>query len=63
MLAPVVLGDRVTARRILGYTLALVVLTALPVLTGTFGSLYLGAAIGLGAVFIVMAAALLLPAS
>jgi protoheme IX farnesyltransferase len=56
---PVVLGDRVTARRILGYTLVLVALTALPVLTGTFGALYLVAAIGLGAVFIVLAAGLL----
>ena len=56
---PVVLGDRVTARRILGYTLVLVVLTALPVLTGTFGTVYLGGASGLGAVFIVLAAGLL----
>ena len=56
---PVVLGDRVTARRILGYTLVLVALTALPVLTGTFGAVYLVAAIGLGAVFIVLAAGLL----
>jgi heme o synthase len=56
---PVVLGDRVTARRILGYTLALVALTTLPVLTGTFGALYLVAAVGLGAVFIGLAAELL----
>jgi protoheme IX farnesyltransferase len=56
---PVVLGDRVTARRILGYTLALVALTALPVVTGTFGAVYLVAAIGLGVVFIVLAAGLL----
>ena len=56
---PVVLGETASARRILGYTLVLVALTALPVLTGTFGALYLVAAIGLGAVFIILAAGLL----
>jgi heme o synthase len=52
---PVVRGDRETARQILLYTFALVALTLVPVLTGTFGPLYLAAAAVLGAVFLRLA--------
>jgi heme o synthase len=52
---PVVRGDRETARQILLYTVALVALTLVPVLTGTFGPLYLAAAAVLGAVFLRLA--------
>jgi heme o synthase len=52
---PVVRGDRETARQILLYTVALVVLTLAPVLTGTFGPLYLVAAALLGAQFLRLA--------
>jgi heme o synthase len=52
---PVVRGDRETARQILLYTLALVALTLVPVLTGTFGALYLVAAVLLGAWFLRLA--------
>jgi heme o synthase len=48
---PVVRGERETARQILLYTLALVALTLVPVVTGTFGALYLTAAALLGAQF------------
>jgi protoheme IX farnesyltransferase len=48
---PVVRGPRVTARQILLYTLALVAVTVLPGLIGTFGGVYLGAAAVLDAVF------------
>jgi protoheme IX farnesyltransferase len=48
---PVVRGPRVTARQILLYTLALVAVTLLPGLIGTFGGVYLGAAAVLDAVF------------
>jgi protoheme IX farnesyltransferase len=49
---PVVRGDRVTLRRIVGYTIVLVAATIVPVATGTFGVLYLGAALLLGGVFL-----------
>jgi heme o synthase len=52
---PVVRGDRETARQILLYTVALVALTLAPVLTGTFGPLYLVAAVLLGAQFLRLA--------
>ena len=49
---PVVRGERVTVRRIVAYTLVLIVATVVPVVTGTFGVLYLVAALLLGAVFL-----------
>jgi protoheme IX farnesyltransferase len=52
---PVVRGDRETARQIVLYTLALVALTLVPVLTGTFGAVYLAAAALLGAWFLRLA--------
>jgi heme o synthase len=52
---PVVRGERETARQILLYTLVLVAVTMLPVLTGTFGLLYLVAAVLLGAWFLRLA--------
>ena len=52
---PVVRGDRETARQILIYTVALVALTLVPVVTGTFGPLYLSAAAILGAQFLRLA--------
>jgi protoheme IX farnesyltransferase len=52
---PVVRGDRETARQILLYTVVLVALTLAPVLTGTFGPLYLVAAVLLGAQFLRLA--------
>jgi protoheme IX farnesyltransferase len=52
---PVVRGERETARQILLYTVALVALTLVPVLTGTFGPLYLAAAAILGAQFLRLA--------
>jgi heme o synthase len=48
---PVVRGERETARQIVLYTVALVVLTLVPAITGTFGALYLAAAAVLGAQF------------
>jgi heme o synthase len=56
---PVVRGDHETARQVLLYTLVLVGLTLVPVLTGTFGVLYLVAALLLGAQFIRLAVRLL----
>ena len=52
---PVVRGDGETARQILLYTIALVALTIAPVLTGTFGAVYLVAAVVLGAQFLRLA--------
>jgi protoheme IX farnesyltransferase len=52
---PVVRGDRETARQILLYTAGLVALTLVPVVTGTFGAVYLAAAALLGAWFIKLA--------
>jgi len=52
---PVVRGDRETARQVLLYTIVLVALTLVPVLTGTFGALYLAAAAVLGGWFLHLA--------
>ncbi len=52
---PVVKGSQATARQVLAYTLLLLAVSLLPVLTGTFGAIYLGAAVSLGAVFAVLA--------
>jgi heme o synthase len=52
---PVVSGDAVTIRRILGYTVALVAFTAAPFFAGTFGWVYLVGALVLGAVFLALA--------
>ena len=56
---PVVRGDHETARQVLLYTLLLVGLTLVPVLTGTFGIVYLVAAVVLGAQFVRLAVRLL----
>jgi heme o synthase len=55
---PVVKGETETARSIFRYTLLLVVISLLPVAWRTVGWLYLGAAVGLGAAFLVLALAL-----
>jgi protoheme IX farnesyltransferase len=52
---PVVRGERATARRIVVYTLALVVFTVVPFVVGAFGLVYLVSALALGGVFIVLA--------
>jgi heme o synthase len=52
---PVVRGERETTRQILLYTLALVAVTFVPVLTGTFGPVYLAAATVLGGQFLRLA--------
>jgi protoheme IX farnesyltransferase len=52
---PVVAGERVTVRRIVGYTVVLVAFTAVPFAAGAFGLVYLGAALALGAVFLALA--------
>ena len=52
---PVVRGDRETARQIVLYTVALIAVTATPFLLGTVGWIYLGSALALGAVFVVLA--------
>jgi len=56
---PVVRGESVTLRRIVGYTVVLVVATVVPVATGTFGALYLVAAVLLGGLFLVLSMRLL----
>src|SRR5215210_2008336 len=56
---PVVRGDRETARQVLLYTVVLVALTLVPVLTGTFGPLYLASAALLGGWFLRLAVRLL----
>jgi protoheme IX farnesyltransferase len=56
---PVVRGERVTLRRIVAYTLVLVAATVVPVVTGTFGALYLVAALLLGGVFLALSLQLL----
>jgi protoheme IX farnesyltransferase len=55
---PVVRGEAFTLTRILGYTVVLVAVTVVPVVTGTFGPLYLAAALLLGGVFLGGAVAL-----
>jgi protoheme IX farnesyltransferase len=52
---PVVRGARATAFRVLVYSLVLVAVTALPGVIGTFGVIYLGAALALGGGFIALA--------
>jgi protoheme IX farnesyltransferase len=49
----------VTLRRIVWYTVVLVAVTAVPYATGTFGVLYLVAALLLGGLFLVLAVQLL----
>jgi protoheme IX farnesyltransferase len=56
---PVVRGERVTLRRIVWYTVVLVAATVVPFVTGTFGVLYLVAALLLGGLFLVLALQLL----
>ena len=55
---PVVAGESATLRRIVGYTAILVAATIVPFATGSFGTLYLGAALVLGGVFLWLAWAL-----
>jgi len=52
---PVVRGERATVRRIVAYTVALVVFTVVPFATGAFGLTYLVSALALGGVFIGLA--------
>lgn len=56
---PVVRGDSETARAILKYSVAMVLVTLLPVITGTLEWLYLGAALVLGGAFLLLAMRLL----
>ncbi|HKT44020.1 MAG TPA: heme o synthase, partial [Gaiellaceae bacterium] len=56
---PVVRGERFTVKRILGYTIVMVAATVVPFATGTFGVLYLGAALALGALFVAFSVQLL----
>jgi len=56
---PVVRGEAVTLRRIVWYTVVLVAATVVPVATGTFGVLYLVAALVLGGLFLALAVRLL----
>jgi len=53
---PVVAGDAATRRQILAYAIGLAALTVLPWATGLFGTLYLVAALALGAAFAGLAA-------
>ncbi len=55
---PVVRGDGATVRQIGIYTLALVGLTVLPFVTGSFGVVYLVGALVLGAIFLALVARL-----
>ena len=52
---PVVRGDRETVRRILGYTLALIVFTTVPFGLGTLGVVYAVSALVLGGLFVALA--------
>ena len=52
---PVVRGARVTSLQVLLYSIVLVAFTLVPGLLGTFGALYVGAAVVLGAVLSVLA--------
>ena len=56
---PVVRGESVTLRRIVAYTVVLVAATIVPVVTGTFGALYLVAALLLGGLFLALSVRLL----
>ncbi|MHB8651452.1 MAG: heme o synthase [Gaiellaceae bacterium] len=51
---PVVAGEATTLRRIVGYTVVLVAATVVPFATGTFGFLYLVAALLLGLLFLAL---------
>jgi protoheme IX farnesyltransferase len=51
---PVARGERVTLRRMLFYTVALVAFTVVPFATGSFGLLYLVGALVLGAAFLAL---------
>jgi heme o synthase len=55
---PVVRGERETARSIVRYTIVLVAVSLLPFAWQSLGALYLGAALTLGLVFLVLALAL-----
>jgi heme o synthase len=55
---PVVRGEAETTRAIVSYTLILIGATLLPFVANAAGWLYLGAAVALGAVFLVLAAVL-----
>jgi heme o synthase len=55
---PVVKGETETARSIVRYTVLLIAVSMLPVISRTVGWLYLGAAIGLGAGFLILALSL-----
>jgi protoheme IX farnesyltransferase len=52
---PVVRGARETTRQIVLYSLVLVTVTVVPFLWGTLGLVYLGAALALGAAFLLLA--------
>src|SRR5207302_8223951 len=52
---PVVRGDRETTKQIVLYSLALVGFTVVPFAAGWFSAVYLGAVLGLGAVFVWLA--------
>ena len=52
---PVVAGETATLRRIVGYTVVLVAASVVPVVTGSFGVLYLAAALALGGLFLALA--------
>jgi protoheme IX farnesyltransferase len=52
---PVAAGAARTVRQIIVYTVALVAVTVVPYLTGTFGAVYLAVALVLGSVFVVLA--------
>jgi protoheme IX farnesyltransferase len=56
---PVVRGERFTVKRIVGYTVVMVAATIVPFATGTFGVLYLGAALALGGLFLALSVQLL----
>src|SRR5947208_3039791 len=52
---PVVRGARETTRQLVLYALVLVAVTVVPFLWGPLGAVYLGAALGLGAAFVLLA--------
>jgi protoheme IX farnesyltransferase len=55
---PVVKGEAETARSIVRYTVVLIAVSMLPVIWKTVGWLYLGAAVGLGTAFLILALSL-----
>jgi len=55
---PVVRGERETVRRIVAYTVVLLVCSVTPFVVGMFGVVYLGGALLLGGLFVVLAARL-----